>query len=442
MITSEQPGFHKLSARERIDIIKEFRGLTDEDACLLYEDFAPKEIFKDHNQWKEYASNKLEEYAQQWGENTIGKFAYFPLRIAPNFLIDRKDYLIPMAIEEPSVAAAASYAASLARKGGGFETEYTGSNMYGQIQVINVTDPQGAIQKLSDAKTRLLELANKQDPTLLNAGGGAKDLDVVDAIKTDNGYMLIAHLLVDVKDVMGANAVNTMVEAISPEIEDITGNAVNLKIISNLAVKRLARSKCKIPIKELARENFSGEEVAERILSAYDFALENKYRATTHNKGIMNGVDAVLLATGQDFRAVEAGAHSYASRSGKYTSLTTCARDADSLLLEIEIPMAVGVYGGIKDSKSQLAKKILGVKTSEEFAGVLASVGLAQNFGAVRALATEGIQEGHMRLHAKQLVEQIDAGEYKGAVLREMLSRKDPITFDNAAKILKELKSK
>lgn len=422
--TSEQSDFHKLSAKERIEIIKDFRRLTDDDVKLLYSDFSSPE--------------ELEEYANRWGENVIGKFAYFPLRIAPNFLIDGKDYFVPMAIEEPSVVAAASYAANLARKGGGFKTDYTGSIMRGQIQIIDVKNPYEAMKKILDSKDKLLELANKQDQKLVSVGGGAKDIEIR-AIELKN--MIIADLFVDVKDVMGANAVNTMAEAISPEVEEITGYKTNLRIISNLADRRLAKSKCKIPIKELSREGFSGEEVAERIISAYEFADNDIYRAATHNKGIMNGIDACLLDTGQDFRAVEAGAHVYACKDGRYKPLTKYKIEDDFVVGEIELPMAVGVYGGVRDQKPELAKNILGVKTSDEFARVLASVGLAQNFGALRALATEGIQKGHMRLHAKQIVKQINAGEYESKVLEELI--KGPITFDRATKIfgriLKEL---
>jgi hydroxymethylglutaryl-CoA reductase len=434
--TSEQPGFHKLSARERMDKI----GLSDEDKNLLYEEFAPKETFGILYQWEEYTSNKLEEYAKKWGENTVGKFASnIPLRVATNFLIDGKDIFVPMAIEEPSVVAAASYAASLARKGGGFKTDYTGSFMYGQIQLIDVKDPNETMKRISDAKNRLLELANKQDQKLVSVGGGAKDIEFLPPWKTKKGdYMVVGQLVVDVKDVMGANAVNTMTEAISPEIEEITDCKTNLRIISNLADKRLAKSKAKFPVKELAREGFSGEEVAERILSAYEFADNFAYRAATHNKGIMNGIDAVLLATGQDFRAVEAGAHAYAARSGQYRSLTSYRIEDDFVIGEIELPMAVGIYGGVRDPKPELCKKILGAKSSDEFARYLASVGLAQNFGALRALTTEGIQKGHMRLHAKQIVKQIEAGKYADRVLEELV--KGPVTYDRATEILEGLK--
>jgi hydroxymethylglutaryl-CoA reductase len=294
------------------------------------------------------------------------------------------------------------------------------------------------MEKIACLKDELLEIANKQDQKLLSVGGGARDVRFRPPIKTRSGHMVIVHLLVDVKDVMGANAVNSMVEAVSSKIEESTGSRVNLKIVSNLADKRLARSKAKFPIKNLGRERYSGNEIADRILSAYEFAYSDPYRATTHNKGIMNGIDAVLLATGQDFRAVEAGAHSYAAIKGRYTSLTTCKREGNFLVAQIELPIAVGIVGGVKDPKPDLAKKILGVKSSDEFARVLASVGLAQNFGAIRALSTEGIQKGHMLLHAKQIVKQIKAGKYEEAVLKEL--KRGPITFDRAIELLTKLK--
>jgi hydroxymethylglutaryl-CoA reductase len=349
--TSHYSGFHKLSAKTRIEIIREFRGLTKDDLRLLLDDFASRD--------------DLEVYANSWGENVIGKFAYFPLRIAPNFLIDGKEYFVPMAIEESSVVAAASYAARLAREGGGFTAEYMGSIMYGQIQLINVHNPTATMKELSEEKVRLLALANDQDQKLVSVGGGARDLEFRPPIHTENGSMVICHLVVDVQDILGANAVNTMVEAISPAIEEITGHKTNLRIISNLADRRLTKSRARFPVHKLAREGYSGDEVAERILSAYAFASNDPYRATTHNKGIMNGIDAVLLATGQDFRAVEAGAHAYASRSGRYTSLTMCKRDGDYLVVEIELPMAVGVVGGVKDPLPDLSKKILGVDSAD-----------------------------------------------------------------------------
>jgi len=422
--TSKHPSFHLLTARERIGIIRDAAGLSEEDVNLLYSDFSSAE--------------ELEGYARHWGENAIGKFSYFPLRVAPNFLIDGKDYFVPMTIEEPSVVAAASYAASLAREGGGFETGYTGSIMYGQIQLLDVEDPQETMKKISDSKGRLLEIANRQDQKLVSLGGGAKDIEFRASIKTKKGHMVISHLVVDVKDVMGANAVNTMAEAVGSEMEEITGYEANLRIISNLADRRLARSKARFPIERLARKGFGGEKVAERITSAYEFACNDIYRAATHNKGIMNGIDAVLLATGQDWRAVEAGAHAYAARSGQYKPLTSYYVEDGYVVGKIELPMAVGLFGGVNDPKPQLAKKILGVKTSDEFSRVLASVGLAQNFAALRALATEGIQKGHMRLHAKQIVKQLNAGKFEGRVLEELLA--GPITFGRATEILENLK--
>jgi hydroxymethylglutaryl-CoA reductase len=395
-LTSKQIGFHNLSAQERIEIIKEFRGLREEDVHLLHSDFSSPE--------------ELELYSGKWGENVIGRFSYFPLRLAPNFLIDGKDYFIPMAIEEPSVVAAASYAALLARESGGFETDYTGSIMYGQIQLFDVENPERIMEEITTKKDELLKIANSQDQKLLSLGGGAKDMVFRPIIRTGDNHMVICHLMVDVKDVMGANAVNSMLEAISPNIEEITSSKINLRIVSNLADKRLARSKAKFPIDLLAKSGF------------------------------MNGIDAVLLATGQDFRAVEAGAHSYAARTGVYTSLSACEREDEFLIIEIELPMAVGLVGGVKDPKPDLAKKILGVNGSEEFARVLASVGVAQNFGAIRALTTEGIQKGHMRLHAKQIVKQIDAGIYEERLLEELL--KGQITFDRATRLLSKLRKK
>jgi hydroxymethylglutaryl-CoA reductase len=444
--TSVFPGFHDLTASERIEKIKGFCGLTDEDVDLLYEEFVPRDVFErfvkkkenPYKQWKEDATKRLEEYAIRWGENTIGKFAPdMPLRIAPNFLIDNVYRVVPMAVEESSIVAAASKIAGLALESGGFETSYTGSLMIGQIQSINVTDPRGTIEKIHESKSKLLEIANSQDKTLVSFGGGAKDLEVRH-FKTPREDMVVTHLIVDVKDAMGANAVNTMVEAVAPEIEKITGYKTNLKIVSNLADKRLAGAKCRIPIKKLERENFSGEEVAERILSAFEEAYYDEYRAATHNKGIMNGIDAVLIPQGQDWRAVEAGAHSYAARSGHYSSLTTCKREGDYLYVEIKLPMAVGVVGGAKDSRIDLYRKILGVKSAEELARTAAAVGLAQNIGAVRALTTEGIQRGHMYLHAKRIVEQIGAGKYASRVLEEL--EKGPVTYDRAVEILKHLK--
>ena len=432
--TSTISGFHKMSAAERINVIKDFAELSNLDVNVLYSDFR--------------TIDESEEYASKCGENVIGKFAYFPLRVAPNFKInyvadvetrerETKEYFVPMAIEEPSVVAAASYAAGLIGKEGGFETEYTGPLMIGQIQLVNVDDPMGATTKIYEAQDELLKIANEQDETLVNFGGGAKGIKVR-GLETRRGPMVIAHLIVDTRDAMGANAVNTMAEAVAPKIEDITGYKTNLKILSNLADMRLVKAKGRISIERLAREDFSGDEVAERILDAYEFAWQDPYRAATHNKGIMNGIDAVLLATGQDFRAVEAGAHSYAVKNGKYRSLTTYEKKGNYIVGEIEIPMAVGTVGGVKDPKPDIARKILGSPDACEFGQIIGSVGLAQNFGALRALATEGIQKGHMRLHAKNIVSQIDAGPYADEVLKELVKGK--VTVDRAKEILENVK--
>ena len=343
--TSRIPGFYKLPIEERVKIVKEFANLTDEEVkALLNSGSMPLEI------------------ADKMIENVIGVF-HLPFAVATNFLINGKDYLVPMVIEEPSVVAAACNAAKMVRAGGGFKAKATDPIMIGQIQLTKVKDPEEAKKIILSEKEKILEIANEQDPILVKLGGGAKDLEVriIDTIK---GPMVIIHLLVDVRDAMGANAVNTMAEAVAPYIEKITGGKVYLRIISNLAVKRLVRVECTVP-----KEVLGGEEVVDAILYAYAFALADPYRAVTHNKGIMNGIDAVVIATGNDFRAVEAGAHSYAARNGKYRSLTKYYKNEDGDLVgEIELPVAVGTVGGATRTHpiAKIALKILGVKTAKE----------------------------------------------------------------------------
>lgn len=387
---SKIPGFYKLSIDERIKNLKEFSNLSEEDVKLLK------------------SLGSLEALAEVIGENIVSAHE-LPLKIATNFKINGKDYLIPMAIEEPSVVAAASNAARFMRYGEGIVASYTGSYMISQIQLCKVNNIEKAKDVILKNKEFLLNIANKKDPVLIKFGGGAKDLEVRD-IETKKGKMIIIHLIVDTKDAMGANVVNTMAEAIAPYIEEITGGKVYLRIVSNLATKRLVRAKVKIPKKDLAKGNISGEEVAEGIVYAYAFAEADHYRAVTHNKGIMNGVDAVAIATGNDWRAIEAGAHAYACNDGGYKPLSKWYEDGDFLIGELELPLAVGTVGGITSvyPKARLALKILGVKTAEELACVMAAVGLANNFAALYALSTEGIQRGHMKLHAKNIA--IQAG--------------------------------
>lgn len=391
MKRSDISGFYKLNPAERLKIVKDFAGLSDEAAAILSN------------------TASLGDLADLMVENVVGTMP-LPVGIAMNFLINGKDYLIPMAIEETSVIAAASNAAKMARTGPrtkagagtGFQTSSTEPVMIGQIQLMNVPDPSSAKFTILANKDRILEIANEQDPVLVNLGGGAKGLEVK-VIDTDTaaGSMVIIHLLVDVKDAMGANAVNTMAEAVAPFIEQITGGRVYLRIISNLATHRLVSARA-----VFAKDAIGGEETVDGIINAYLFAKYDPYRCATHNKGIMNGIDAVVIATGNDFRAVEAGAYTYAFITGEYLPLTRWEKNRDNDLVgTIELPLAVGIVGGAirAHPTAKVNLEILGVKTANELAEVIAAVGLAQNFAALRALATEGIQRGHMSLHARNV---------------------------------------
>jgi hydroxymethylglutaryl-CoA reductase len=413
-------GFYKLSPKERLALVKEFANLSDEECDLL----------------QNTGSLPLEA-ADRMIENVVGAFP-LPLGIGVNFLINNKDYLIPMAIEEPSVVAAASYAAKMVRDGGGFHTSSTPPVMIGQIQAVGIKNPDAARLRVLGAKAEFLKLANDQDPMLASVGGGAKDLDAK-VISTSVGPMLITELHVDCRDAMGANAVNTMAEAIAPTIERITGGRVYLRIISNLATKRLAKAWCTLP-----KEALGGEEVVDGIVNASAFAAADPYRAATHNKGAMNGIIAVILATGNDHRAIEAGAHAYAAINGKYTSLSTWEKNENGDLIgKIELPMAVGLIGGTVRTHpiAKIALKILGVKTANEFAEVLAAVGLAQNLGALRALAHEGIQRGHMSLHARNIAVAAGAKDELIDLVAERMVKERKIRMDRAMELIKELSS-
>jgi hydroxymethylglutaryl-CoA reductase len=415
--SSSISGFYKLSPKKRLALIKDFADLSDDECALL----------------QETCSLSLEA-ADRMIENVIGAFP-LPLGIGVNFLINNRDYLIPMAIEEPSVVAAASYAAKMVRTGGGFHTSSTAPVMIGQIQVVGIAAPEKAKQIVLEAKHEIMDKANAQDPVLASVGGGAKDLDAK-VINTTVGSMLIVELHVDCRDVMGANAVNTMAEAVAPTIERITGGHVYLRIISNLATKRLAQAWCTVP-----REAVGGEEVVDGIVNASAFATADPYRAATHNKGAMNGIIAVILATGNDHRAIEAGAHAYAALNGKYTALSTWEKtESGDLKGVIELPMAVGLIGGAVRTHpiAKIAIKILGVKTANEFAEVLAAVGLAQNLAALRALAHEGIQRGHMSLHAKNIAVAAGAiGELINLVAERMVKERK-IRMDRAKELVAE----
>ena len=416
--SSSISGFYKLNPKERLAVVKEFAGLSDEECAVL----------------RNTGALPLDA-ADRMIENVVGAFS-LPLGIGVNFLINDRDYLIPMAIEEPSVVAAASYAAKMVRDGGGFHTSSTPPVMIGQIQVVDVRDAETAKQCVLAAKASILQKANEQDPVLASVGGGAKDLEAK-VIQTSQGTMLIVGLNVDCRDAMGANAVNTMAEAVAPLVEEITGGRVYLRIISNLATKRLAKAWCVVP-----KESLGGEEVVDGIINASAFAAADPYRAATHNKGAMNGIIAVVLATGNDHRAIEAGAHAYAALKGAYTSLSVWEKNADGNLTgSVELPMAVGLIGGAVQTHptAKIAVKILGVKSANEFAEVLAAVGLAQNLAALRALASEGIQRGHMSLHARNIAVAAGATGKMVDLVAERMAKERKIRMDRAKELLAEL---
>ncbi|MCL7382898.1 MAG: hydroxymethylglutaryl-CoA reductase, degradative [Thaumarchaeota archaeon] len=417
--SSRIPGFYKLSIEERLKVVSEFAGLSSEEIDLL----------------KKYGALDIET-ANRMIENVISTYQ-LPLGIAVNFLINNKDYLIPMVIEEPSVVAAASNAARMTREGGGVYTTSTGPLMIGQVQLVKVPQPSIARLEILKRKDEILELANQCDPVLVKLGGGARDLEVR-IVESKAGVLLIAHLIVDVRDAMGANAVNTMAEAVAPRLASIAGGSFRLRIISNLADRRIVRAWTKVPV-----EAVGGKDVAEGIMEAWAFADADPYRAATHNKGIMNGVDAVVIATGNDWRAVEAGAHAYASRDGRYRPLSRWETDGDYLYGSLEMPLAVGIVGGATRTHplARISLKILGVKTAQELAEVIGAVGLVQNLAALRALAAEGIQAGHMSLHAKNIAVMAGAiGDEIDLVAEEMVKEKT-VRLDKAQEILNKIRA-
>jgi len=418
MPSSQLSGFYDLSPAERIKLVKDFACLSDEEAQAL-----------------QMTGSLGINLANRMIENVVGVMPV-TLGIAANFLINGKDYLIPMAIEEPSVVAAASNAAKMARQKGGFIAGATQPVMIGQIQVLEVPDPYGARMTLLSRRDEILRKANEQDPVLVSKGGGARDLRCK-VLRTIVGEMVIVELLVDCRDAMGANAVNTMAEAVAPLIEEVSGGKVRLRIISNLATERLARAKA-----VFSKSALGGEDVVDAIVNAYAFALADPYRCATHNKGIMNGISAVVLATGNDTRAVEAGAHSYAAFHGGYKPLTTWEKNQEGDLVgTIELPMAVGLIGGATATHptAKIAVKILGVKTAGELAQVIASVGLAQNLAALRALATEGIQRGHMTLHARNIAIMAGATGHVVDTIAEIMVKERRVRMDRAKELLEEL---
>ncbi|PJF41024.1 MAG: hydroxymethylglutaryl-CoA reductase, degradative [Chloroflexi bacterium] len=422
--TSRLPGFYKHTWQERAAIVAEWADLTPDEQAAL----------NDRNGLDVAQATHLI-------ENVIGVYT-LPLGIATNFLINDRDYLIPMVIEEPSVVAAVSNAAKLFRAGGGFITHSDEPVMIGQIQVMDVPDLRVASDAVLQNRDMLLAEANRVGGSIVKRGGGAQDIDVRIIEQTSVGSMLIVHLLYDTRDAMGANAINTAVERIAPHIAHITGGRVNLRILSNLTDRRKASAQGTIPAAALATNTLDGAAVVRAIVEAGVFAEVDSYRAATHNKGIMNGIDPVIIATGNDWRAIEAGAHAYAARNGQYTSLTQWWQDDDGNLRgSIELPLAVGIVGGMTrvHPTAKVALKILGVESARELAEVIAAVGLAQNLAAMRALATEGIQRGHMSLHARQLA--IAAGATGDMIQRitQMMIEENNIRLERAKQLITEL---
>ena len=424
--SSRIPGFYRLDIDSRHQELAKRYGLSLEDLAVLAD-----------------GSRLGVERADKMIENCVGVFG-LPIGLGLNFLVNGTDYAVPMVVEEPSIVAATSFMARIVRKAGGFTAECDPPLMIGQIQVLDVPDLDAAEKALLGAKARLLARADAVHPNMKKRGGGARDLEVRTFRSPKS--MLVLHLLIDCGEAMGANAVNAMAEGVAPLVEELTGGRVNLRILSNLADRRRARSICRIPFMHLTipaggpNPPRSGEEVARGIEEAALFAAVDPYRAATHNKGVMNGIDAVAVATGNDWRGVEAGAHAYAARNGHYGSLTEWVCEDGCLVGRIELPMAVGVVGGSTGVHPTIAvlRKILGAPSASELGMVMASVGLAQNLGALRALATEGIQRGHMGLHARSVAlaagatgDQVDEvaramvtlGKIKIDVARDLLAR-------------------
>ena len=420
--SSRLPGFYKLSLRERSAAVARWAGLDLSGRRLL-------------------ATGGLKPAeADTMVENAVGVFA-LPLGVATNFRVDGRDRLVPMAVEEPSVIAAASFGARLARRGGGFETVSDAPVMIGQIQVLDL--PEGDLERactaLESRRAEILALAHAQSRSLPKLGGGAKDLLLRRFPDTPVGPMLVAHLHYDTRDAMGANAVNTACEAVAPLIEQATGGRVLLRILSNLATERRTRTRCRIPTEALARNGLSGPEVARRIVEANAFAVVDPWRAATHNKGIMNGIDPVVIATGNDWRGAEAGAHAWAVRDGQYRALTDWRLDEEGDLVgELELPMALGTVGGGTRSHpaATVGLRILGVESARELSAVAVSVGLAQNLSALRALACEGIQPGHMSLHARQVAMAAGARGEEVARVAERLVAEGRIRTERARELI------
>ncbi len=426
MKTSRFPGFYNMTVEERRQLLTTMDTFTDEEKGHL---FSNEPLPTDT--------------ADKMIENVVGIFP-LPLGLGLNFLINGKEYVIPMAIEEPSVVASASYIAKTVRNAGGFTTEATDRVMIGQIQVVGCPDFQAAKEAVLKEKDALIADANAAYPSLVARGGGAEDLEVrVLNEESDSKYgqMLILHVYINTCDAMGANIINTMVESLAPTVETITEGKVYLRILSNYPDRCLARARCVIPPDLLQTGSYTGEEVRDGVIHAYEFAASDPYRAVTHNKGIMNGIDPIVIATGNDWRAVEAGAHAHAARFGKYSSMTEWSKDEEGNLVgELELPMSVGTVGGSTHVHpiSKLAYKILDVDSAQELAQVIVSVGLAQNLGALKALATDGIQKGHMALHSRSVAIAAGATGEMIDIIAERLVDEKEIRVGKAKEMVEE----
>jgi len=410
--------FFEKSRKERLDIVANFANLSNEELDILQSNDGGISYEK----------------ADKMVENAIGTFS-LPLGVATNFKINGKDYIIPMVIEEPSVIAAASKGAKTARIKGGFEVTADESYSIGQIQVLDVDIP-SAIQKIKDSSNEILQLANSKSNTLSKMGKGAKEISCKE-IDTPSGKMLIVELLIDVGDAMGANITNTMCEAVSPLIEKISGGRTLLRILSNYSTRRISKARA-----VFEKEAVGGEKVVDNIILAFEFADNDVYRAVTHNKGILNGIISVANAVGQDSRAIEAAANAYAAKSGRYRSLSEWSKDDDGNLVgTLEIPLSVGIVGGIANVHpvAKVCVKILGVSSAQELACIMTAVGLAQNYSAIRALATEGIQKGHMRLHARNLAAAAGAAPEQIDKIVQKMIEENKISLDRAKELLDQI---
>ncbi len=417
--SSQLSGFYKLSPARRTELVAAWANLTTEERAALVNGLSPAQ-------------------GDAMIENVIGLYN-LPLGIATNFQINGDDVLVPMVVEEPSIVAGVSFAAKLARAGGGFVTSSSTPVMIGQVQVLDVPDMSAAVEAIQSAEETLLAAANEHHPTIQKLGGGAKAIETRVLENTPIGAMLIVHILYDCRDAMGANAVNTAAEAVAPLVEGLTGGRVNLRILSNLTDRRTATAECRIPAELLARDGADGRAVARAIVEAWAFAAADPYRAATHNKGVMNGIDAVAIATGNDWRAIEAGAHAFAVRDGQYTSMTDWWQsDGGDLHGRLHLPLSVGTVGGATKvhPTAQVAMKILGDPNARRLSEIMAAVGLAQNLAAIRALATEGIQHGHMRLHARQVALAAGASPEDVQAIADRLVAEGNIRAERAREIL------